>query len=200
MMDCGAALSLICPDRPIEPKSSDSCSEAHWPAGRRIQSVPHLMLKPPSLSVRYRTQGLGRVAMKTMRPPCLGSDQRSITRPPWRRDWACPFTPKSPNTMTPKTNRQAWDNCNPKGVGLTLSSNASTTSDGTKPNTIISAIIKTGCSAPEGLVWAKPETTLMMAWPNSTAEAKDNSGDWMIACSDLPTLTLTIEITTGEVR
>ena len=98
--------------------------------------------------------------------------------------------------MIPKAKMHAWASCNPWGIGLILSSNANTTSDGTKPNTIINAIIKTGCSAPEGFVCAKLETTLMMVWPNSTAEPNDNSGDSMIANNDLPTLTSTIEITT----
>ena len=38
--------------------------------------------------------------------------------------------------MIPKAKMHAWASCKPWGIGLTLSSNANTTSDGTKPNTI----------------------------------------------------------------
>jgi len=81
-----------------------------------------------------------------------------------------------------------------QGIGLTFISNADKTSEGTKPKTITRERKKTGRSAPKGFVRAKPETTLMIIWPNSTAEPNHNTGYSMITNTDLPIHTSTIEI------
>jgi len=81
-----------------------------------------------------------------------------------------------------------------QGIGLTFISNAGKTSEGTKPKTIIRARKKTGRSAPKGFVRTKPETTLMIIWPNSTAESNHNTGYSVIASTDLPIQTSTIKI------